>query len=71
MLVAAIIFSVPFYSFFIWGIFEPIKAKSLFYRWRYKETPTYSYGQLMLFKIENVVGIITATVLLISYSISF
>lgn len=67
----AIFFSLPFYAFLIWSIIEPVEAQLLFDRWRYKETPTYSETQITLFKIGSVFGIITLTVFLISYAISF
>ncbi|MGN7476306.1 hypothetical protein ACTHOQ_00510 [Solibacillus silvestris] len=65
LLLMAIVFSIPFYAYCIWGLYKPDDAIMFMDRWRYEKPPQHSELQMMLFKFSNILGIGFITVFLL------
>ncbi|PYF05705.1 hypothetical protein LG296_09445 [Ureibacillus chungkukjangi] len=65
MLYLAIVFSLPIYTFAIFGLYYPQDMILFMDRWRYSEEPEFSDLQMTLFKWGNIAAIVIVTIFLI------
>lgn len=58
----------PFYGLAIWGLVEPDEAILFLEKWRYKEEPVFSEGEMKLFKFRNIFAIVMMTFSIIAFA---